>query len=150
VPITQSELDGLNAEWRAGLSGKLTAADKVELAREFGVSLRTVQRWTTTACEQRNPFPQSLVGRDAGSLPPALRDRIELTALSRDGYTNAQQPVTGATTATIRFSSANDALQEMRQWGNTGDPFYDKMIGRARLFQDENGWYISVIYERSY
>ncbi|MGH8276493.1 MAG: hypothetical protein ACRETH_07340 [Steroidobacteraceae bacterium] len=151
VPEAALELttDDLNAAWRAGLGFHLTGADKASIAACVGVSVRTVQRWTTQAGQRRNPFPAGLTLEEyaaSGSFS-AVRLRFTLNVL----YGLHSDLECGTDPAAYRehFGSICDAVRFMQAMEDGElDPWVSASYMDVLLLFDGEQWVLLVTYCR--
>lgn len=137
----------LNHLWRASLFQGLTGADKVSLAGYLGVSVRTVQRWTTLAGEQRNPFPLRLTDVPFEDWPETYQRRAAVTRRIVYGGVseNLCEPPTAEFGQVRGTLAAADVWAELLEGGGI-DPWLDEAWCSYRIERTERGWEVRVVY----
>lgn len=150
MPLVPIELtpDDVNGAWRGAWGQALTGADKRDLAERFGVSVRTVQRWTTTAGEQRNPLPSKLADVPEDEWPATYQDRAEATRRMTEGGQN-EETETGQA---AEFGRVTANLPEAERWARALeqeelDPWLTEAWREYRIVRTERGWEVRVGYD---
>lgn len=141
--------DELNADWRAGLGFNLTGADKQSIAACLSVSVRTVQRWTTSAGQQRNPFPPGLTWPEYIDSPgfDAARFRFTLDVLI--GLHSELECATEPAVYHEHFGSICDAVTYMQAMEDGAlDPWVSASYMSVELQFDGEQWVLEVTYCR--
>lgn len=151
MPVDAAACAAANDYLRNVLGPNLTAADKRSMAEEFGVSLRTVQRWTTSAGQQRSfCSPSTPPDPDDATVSQAERRLDWLSYLS--GRANDTVSTTPEEVFNSRpFSTIDDAERWARE-AQSGDldPWLGSQWRAMRLTNVDGVWYIQVEYERAY
>lgn len=150
----QTEWSALSDVLRQEVGGARVAGDAGALAQEFGVSLRTAERWITGAGQQREFIPSLYDRRAFEELPDEIQRRVqfarEVDALMRGHQTQEPQEGCKVETARIQYRNVVDAVADAAEWGATGDPFLDQFVFRGRLTAAGGRWVIEVQYQRCY
>lgn len=143
------DTDSLNAGWRGGLGFNLTGADKQSIAACLGVSVRTVQRWTTGAGQQRNPFPPGLSLDDYADSPAFNPERLRFTFNALCGLHSDLE--CGSEPAQYRehFGAICDAIRYMQAMEDGElDPWVTASYMEVELYFDGEQWGLLVTYCR--
>lgn len=144
-PLTVPEL---NDAWRNGFGRTLTGADKRDLAPYEGVSERTIQRWTTQAEQQRNPFPSRLNNLPRDEWPEVYQARAATTERLQNGGQAEEQ--TNASPA--EFGQVRGTLSSADEWAEALeadliDPWLTAAWREYRIVRTERGWEVRVVYD---
>lgn len=138
----------VNQAWRGAFGQGLTGADKKSMAERYGVSDRTVQRWTTTAGEQRNPIPARLDQVPVDQWPARYQIREESTRRLTEGG-SSMNPGDGPTAAFGQVRGTLSKADEFAEALEAGgiDPWLDQAWKEYRIVRTERGWEVRVVYD---
>lgn len=148
--ITYLTAAEVNAEWRGNLEQPLTGADKRALAQYLGVSVRTVQRWTTSGQQQRNPIPTRLQGQDVATWPATYQRREAVTRrIARGGVSDLPPPQSPAEFGQVRgtLPAADQWAQALERGGL--DPWLDAVWNSYTIEKTARGWEVRVVYDKA-
>lgn len=147
----QDASDGM-AEFISRLPGR----DKISLANYFGVTLREVERWSSTSpiANRRNFIPKTIRFESVWDLDPEdLRD-LDLDA-RWNGYILATNQCYGEVDGAHRTGfkhvgtgSLHDILDlaEVYRRGESGDPFYDTTVVEITISPEGGRWGLVIGY----
>ena len=148
-PSSELSASEANALWRGSLGHPLSAADRRDIASFFGVSERTVERWTTQATEQRNPISPRLEGVPYDAWPTKDKDRADFANLAARGYLAPGTDPRPHEQYVERFARLTDAVR----WLNAVregelDPWVNASTRGAKIEKTASGWIVRVVYVR--
>ena len=141
----------VNAAWRDEIGPLLSPADKVSLAQRLGVSLRTLQRWTTHAGEQRNPLPPRFADNTRWLLEAPYRDRGDVVSqIGKEIKGNVPNEAGSEQCFTETFSTVGDALDwQIALVDGELDDFLSQSWTSSTLTLGTEGWEVEVCYDRT-
>lgn len=151
MPLAPDEFTAadFNAAWRNGFGPRLSGADKTAMAAYLGVSVRTIQRWTTSAGEMRNPIPSRLENVPRNEWPVTYQRRGEVTR--RIQYGGANEEECGPETA--EFGQVRGSLSASDVWAaalerEVIDPWLSLAWCYYYLAKTGRGWEVRVVYDK--
>jgi len=146
--LDPSEASQSMSEFVANLPGSA----KSSLARALGVSLRTVERWSSESVQFRNYIPRIYWNFDLGALPVPVLYRVFVADAVINGFTafvygggqtGQYLAGTGSLATAIR-------LAELFRFSLTGDPFRDNATTGIEIEQVGNRWRVVIEYTTNY
>lgn len=96
-------------------------------------------------------FPDDLPIADPSTWPMPFRAQGDFIAYTQQGYAEVRSGGAGGD-KTYKYRSLGPvaAANELREWGATGNPFFDDKIRRGVIKQDAEGWYIEIDVANEY
>lgn len=150
MPVIEAHFSALeaNAVWRNQLEQPLTGADKKSLAQYLGVTVRTVQRWTTAGAQQRNAVPTRLQGQPFAAWPPTYQRRADVAyRIARGGVSDNPPPAVPAS-----FNMVRGTLPAADEWAGALerdllDPWLSAAWTSYTMERSARGWLVVVRYD---
>lgn len=141
----------VNRLWREALGPLLSPADKVALAASLGVSVRTIQRWTTTSSQQRSPIPPQYADSTAWEADSRYGGRGDVVdRIGKEIPLNEANPDGVEQCFTELFSTVADALDwQIALVDGELDDFLTQTATSTRLSLGADGWEVEVCYDRT-
>jgi hypothetical protein len=141
----------VNRLWREELGPLLSPADKVSLAHLLGVSVRTIQRWTTTSAEQRSPIPPQYAGNTLWAADDRYGGRGDVVdRIGKPILLNEPNEGGAEQCFTELFSTVADALDwQIALVDGDLDDFLAQAATSTTLTLGAEGWEVEVCYDRT-